>query len=346
MLNQAKRFVRQCTERSPFVPAITVLERLQRRPTHRFAVLMYHRVADPRDDEAADPSLISATPESFAEQVDFFRRHGHLLSLTELLQAIERRQKLPARSVLITFDDADRDFAAHAWPILRERGAPVTVFVPTDYPDRPEMVFWWDQLHVVLRHKPSPALAALDGRPLPGDLRKIKDYVKSLPHDEAMRWVGRTCREHGIPEVSNRVLSWSELRRLKAEGVTLAPHSKTHPLMTRVDLSRAREEAAGSLDALQREVGEVPRVFAYPSGDWSPAVAELLEELGFRAAFTTARRANDLRRLHPMAIARINVGRATGLGLLRAQVALWPSPGAVRATTSRIRPSLNLQEMR
>ena len=36
------------------------------------------------------------------------------------------------------------------------------------------------------------------------------------------------------------VLGWDALRALAADGVALAPHSRTHPLLTRVDAERAR----------------------------------------------------------------------------------------------------------
>ena len=38
--------------------------------------------------------------------------------------------------IALTFDDAFVNFRDEAWPVLREHGLPVTVFVPTDHAGR------------------------------------------------------------------------------------------------------------------------------------------------------------------------------------------------------------------
>jgi peptidoglycan/xylan/chitin deacetylase (PgdA/CDA1 family) len=67
----------------------------------------------------------------------------------------------------------------------------------------------------------------------------------------------------------------------------------------------------------------VPRVFAYPGGGVSPEVRRALEQAGFELAFLTQRGTNDLRRGDWLRLRRINVGRASGLPLLRAQLLPW-----------------------
>ncbi|MGH7555950.1 MAG: polysaccharide deacetylase family protein, partial [Longimicrobiales bacterium] len=49
--------------------------------------------------------------------------------------SLERLVELPdtADAVALTFDDAFENFRTEAWPLIRERGHPVTLFVPTDH---------------------------------------------------------------------------------------------------------------------------------------------------------------------------------------------------------------------
>ena len=119
------------------------------------------------------------------------------------------------------------------------------------------------------------------------------------------------------------VLGWDELRRLAAEGVALAPHSRTHPLLDRLPRMEARREVLRSLDDLEREIGPTPRVFAYPGGGCDDEVAAVLKEEGFELGFLTRRGTNDLYRPDWLRLRRINVGRTTGVSLIRLQLLPW-----------------------
>jgi len=120
------------------------------------------------------------------------------------------------------------------------------------------------------------------------------------------------------------VLDWDELRQLAAEGVTLAPHTRDHPLLDRVDLERAEAEITGSLEDLERETGSVAspaRVLAYPSGAHGGSAVEAARRAGMTLAMTTKRGGNDLRRADRLRLRRINVGGRASVPLIRAQLA-------------------------
>jgi hypothetical protein len=90
--------------------------------------------------------------------------------------------------------------------------------------------------------------------------------------------------------------------------------------MDRVDLREARDEALGSLYDLEHEIGSVLPIFAYPSGAFNSSVVNMLEQEGFKLAFTTMRGINNLHSSDPLRIRRINVGSGTTLPILRAQL--------------------------
>ncbi len=302
-------------------------------------VLTYHRVEKRGVRPELDPALISAEPEEFERQVLWLARRANPISLAELLDVKRGQARLPRRAVLVTFDDAYRDFALHAWPVLRRHAVPVTLFVPTAYADREPRCFWWDRLHAALwrtqRRDPieTPAgrlpLATEDDRRRAH--RALARWVANAPHDEAMTSVELLCAALGEPGVGSPVLDWDELRALAREGVTLAPHTRTHPRLDRVPLSRAREEVAGSRDDLARELGgAVPPALAFPGGGHQAGLDRVLTDEGFELAFTTRRGPNLLSRGDWLRLRRSNVGRRTTLPVLRAQLAPWALP-AMRA---------------
>jgi peptidoglycan/xylan/chitin deacetylase (PgdA/CDA1 family) len=302
-------------------------------------VLTYHRVEWRGARPELDPALISAEPAAFERQVEWLARHTNPISLAELFEVKRGRAGLPRRAVLITFDDGYRDFALHAWPVLRRHAAPVTLFVPTAYPAHRRRCFWWDRLHAALwrtrRFAPieTPAgrlpLATEDDRRRAH--RVLSRWVANTPHEEAMTSVELICAALGEPEVASPLLDWDELRALARQGVTLAPHTRTHPRLDRVPLSLARDEIAGSRDELERELGgAVPPAFAFPGGGHRAGLRSVLSDEGFELAFTTRRGPNFLPRADWLRLRRSNVGRRTTLRVLRAQLAPW----APRATTS------------
>src|SRR5688572_26822169 len=161
-------------------------------------VLAYHRVAHP--SAPLDPALISATPDSFRRQMLHLKKSYMPVDLEHVLEAFLYNRALPKRAVHVTVDDAYRDFAEVAWPILRGLGIPVTVFVPAAYPGEPSREFWWDRLHRLTTSAPSgawrerlPAAIEASGarRPSPGDLRAV---LRRLPHDEIEALLDSACR--------------------------------------------------------------------------------------------------------------------------------------------------------
>ncbi len=80
-------------------------------------------------------------------------------------------------------------------------------------------------------------------------------------------------------------MSWDQIRELKAGGLTIGNHTKTHLHMAAASLDRNREEIQTSRDRLEKELALRPTLFAYPYGEMSSAVRELVIGEGFIAAF-------------------------------------------------------------
>jgi hypothetical protein len=171
-----------------------------------------------------------------------------------------------------------------------------------------------------------PALRLDDGERRRAAMGVLRDRVKGTAHLQAMAEVDRLVTALGAPPTSDTpsVLGWDDLRRLAAEGVTLAAHTRTHPLLDRVSLETAVDEIAGARDDLERAVGSTLPVLAYPSGAHGGDAVEAARRAGMVLAVTTERGGNDLRHIDPLRIRRINVGRRARSPLVRAQL-IWAS---------------------
>jgi peptidoglycan/xylan/chitin deacetylase (PgdA/CDA1 family) len=101
-------------------------------------ILTYHSLDDSQ-------SVISVAPETFRRQMQRLREWGYVgLRLSDLIDAWEGKTTLPAKPVVITFDDGYASVLEHAATILFEVGFKATVFVVTsccgrenDWPSQP-----------------------------------------------------------------------------------------------------------------------------------------------------------------------------------------------------------------
>jgi len=332
-------------------------------------ILGYHRITDPDRTPRLEPSLVSATPKVFRRQMLHLLRRYEVVSLEEVLTAFRGGRPLPRRSVLLTFDDAYRDFKEEAWPILRELGLPATLFVPTAYPGRPDRAFWWDRLHRILggdgpepRIEPSP-LGGEGLRSLPPDTRSdiagVRGLMKRLSHEEVedvLEELTRSLPSATMSADSPAVLDWDELRELAEDGVALGAHTRWHPALTRTSEDRIREELSASLADLREEIGEVPAVVSYPYGFHNDRVVRIAEEEGFELGFTCLDGLNQVGETNPLRLYRTVVTRKTTPLVFRIRMLPWfaavdrwrhraeestateerPTPEAVRAGLARL----------
>ena len=316
---------------APVELALRFLERADHGKSGVFGVLTYHRVDMP-DAVRGHPGMVSATPDQFADQIAYLRRAFRPIGLDDVLEARHGSRPLPPRAVLVTFDDAYRDFAVQAWPILRQHRVPATLFVPTAYPDNAAGWFWWDWLYEALSSAPAGSMfptpqgeIRLGGGPDErADLaRRLRAELKEQPHERLLAIVTEIGERLGCRPPANPVLAWADLRALAGDGVSLAPHSRTHPLLNRIEATDLEAELTGPLADLEREIGTAPRALAYPSGAVTPTIREAAARAGYSIGFTTRRGLNRCGDADWLALSRINVGRATSVNRMRAQLGRW-----------------------
>ena len=80
-------------------------------------------------------------------------------------------------------------------------------------------------------------------------------------------------------------MNWDQIRELQAAGVIIGNHTASHLHMTAVDETRNRDELVRSNKRFEEEIGKRPTLFAYPYGESSLAVQQLVEKIGLEAAF-------------------------------------------------------------
>lgn len=99
-------------------------------PSTYVPVLYYHYIrVNPSPRDRLGFSL-SVPPAMFRAQMQYLADHGfHVVRLHDAVLAILHHTSLPARPVVLTFDDGYADFYTQAIPVLLSHGFPATDFV-------------------------------------------------------------------------------------------------------------------------------------------------------------------------------------------------------------------------
>lgn len=115
-------------------------------PSHA-VVFIYHRFGDPRY-----PST-NVRLDQFDAQLDWLAENGYQVwSLPKIVSRLEQGKPIPDHVVAITVDDAYQSVYDKAWPRMRARGWPLTVFVSTGAVDAhlPDFMSW-DEMREMAR---------------------------------------------------------------------------------------------------------------------------------------------------------------------------------------------------
>jgi len=309
--------------RTGLIPA---LERRAARCTDRLPILVYHRIGEPAaEDGRLDPSLLSATPAQFSEQMQFLSASCRPLALGELLGYVEANEPLPTGAILVTFDDGYRNFYETAWPVLERFQVPAVMFLATDYVGTPDRLYWWDELYQAVKGTPCEHLKVpgSDELPLrdPGERQAafmhLKQLYTSLSAERARAMLEQVLTELAVsPSTDGLLLSWPEVRELQQRGCVFAAHTRSHPILSRISTEQALEELRGSQSDIARETGTTWPVAAYPSGhahDCNAELDPLLQRAGFCLAMSSIPGINRLADCNPLRLRRIGLAPWMGL---------------------------------
>jgi peptidoglycan/xylan/chitin deacetylase (PgdA/CDA1 family) len=269
-------------------------------------VIGYHRVVEDFDRAAStDMPTMLVSRAMFERHVEWIGRHFDFVSLDEIGAHIESGEPFSRPVATITFDDGYRDVYEHAVPTLMRVGAAATVFVVTEQVDRS---LWQihDRMYYLLAqayHKwqePWRGLSALLGEaeiaPLviqrlhpscanPYELASF--LLPEISQAEAGLVMDLLLAEVGVERASiPPTLSWAMVRDLFHAGFTIGSHTRTHPWLANESAEKSFDEIAGSKHDLEERLGQTVRHFAYPGGQFTPSIVDLVARAGYRFAYT------------------------------------------------------------
>ena len=283
-----------------FILQVPGFQSLCRRLTREHVrAVMYHRFS-PVDN---DPRHLGA--KSFARQLAYLGANHVVWTPDQHLDAVITGNADAVRPpVVVTVDDGYRDFHDVAFPLLQKYGVTAMVFVTSGFIAGHNW-FWWDRLSWLLENAPDGerewrfAKTVLRGdagcRAMRDRLwNTIADEFRFMPDQSTEAALTQMAAQCGLtlpddPPPQYAAMSWDQVRKLAAAGLGIGAHTVTHPILSRVNGRRARDEISGSRRALNENLEQSTDWFCYPQGgpaDYTADTVAAVHEAGFRGCYT------------------------------------------------------------
>ncbi|CAN5198899.1 polysaccharide deacetylase family protein [soil metagenome] len=265
------------------------------------AIFMLHHVRPRRSNTFQPNHHLEIAPEFLRKTLTHLRNRGiDIVSLDEMRLRLTERN-FGRRFACFTCDDGYRDNRDFALPVMREFGAPFSVYVTSDFAEGTGRL-WWIALEMVIARADRIEIEAggrtIDTTTVTGKcdaFHVLQDRMRGLPTEaDVRREMTELCARHGVDEDSisrELCMSWAELKGFAADPlVTIGAHSISHCNLAKQSDAVAGHEMVTSRarieEALQRPVDH----FAYPYGDRHAADTrefDLARSMGFKTAVTT-----------------------------------------------------------
>jgi peptidoglycan/xylan/chitin deacetylase (PgdA/CDA1 family) len=258
-------------------------------------LLTFHRVA-PSDVWAGLPNRDFHIDAGFlGKLLDYLRQTGWaVVTMDEAVRRIRDGDR--SRFVNFSLDDIYRDTAEVAVPVFRSRNVPVTLFVTTGIPDG-TLSLWHAGLEQILLERDTVFLVDGTQAPISTAAEKRELYArlsKAWEADGPEAHYSGFCARNGCDPAALRdrdAVSWAMLDALHDDPcVEIGGHTITHPHLSALPESGARDEIMGCKARLEQQLRRPVRHFAFPfgrRGDCSEREFSLTQEAGFVSAATT-----------------------------------------------------------
>ena len=233
--------------------------------------LCYHGIRESAGDDGGIPfANLHVAADTFAEHIRMIAETCHPIDLQTFCDAQRYGHPLPARPVLITFDDGYRSVFELARLILRQYHVPATMFICSE-PVRRQRLFWFD------------AVARARGAAAVADLRALGNEVwrQAAAEDDAPA--------RAVPALAP--MTEDQVRQLAADGFTIGVHTASHASLSHAPAAVQRDEMASCRSTLESWTGQRIDAIAYPFGapreDYTEETLAIATGLGFTTGFTT-----------------------------------------------------------
>lgn len=258
----------------------------------------------------------------FEKMIVYLKKRFAIVPLSEAFEIHRSKQKMPRRTVALSFDDGYVNNFEVALPILKKHGVPATFYIISKGLTETDYVSWPDVIDVIRAYHqkdltvnghvfsfPSFYNKAL-GLDLLSYLKTCGNQAESLAYGllNGFSYLEKELKR--APELL-QLISGQAITGYAAEPLLeFGAHSHSHFNMEYLDMATARAELKQSLEILEHRTGKKVISFAFPDGSYLPETVTLAKELGYKNMAAVEYRYNE-RNADPNLLSRFTISNST-----------------------------------
>ena len=289
------------------------------------------------------PTIKGLEVKDFKRQLDFFEENFNIITMEEVIEAVQEGRRLPEKAILLTFDDGYIDNYTVALPLLLERGLQGSFFVPakplvkTGLLEVNKIHFTLakgDEKNIVrdildyslkIKEKLREKLNIAD-RDVSEEL--YKKYAVSNGRDTLDTSFIKKMLQEVLPaenrteiidilfdkyvEVSEEVLAnelyvnKAQLKVMKKLGMFIGLHGYEHNHLALLTEEEQKKDLEKALSAMMEFIDEDAWVMNYPYGSYNETTLRLIKSRGAVLGLTTKRGIADIKPNSALELARFD----------------------------------------
>lgn len=267
------------------------------------------------------PEIKGLAYDLFEKQLQFFKKNFIVVTMEEVIQAIDGKTELPGNALLLTFDDGYIDNFTVALPLLKKYGMQGSFFIPGKTFSE-NVLLDVNKVHFVLASADNPKELVNDIYSLLDEARKNLEYSNLPSNAELYAQYGIANRFDGsdivfckrilqtaIPEklrneMSSKLfakyvgLSESNFARelymnpdqilcMKDNGMFIGLHGYDHYWLGNLEPEQMKRDVDKALEVMSPFIDKNAWVMNYPYGSYNQGVIDYIKSRGCILGLTT-----------------------------------------------------------
>lgn len=298
-------------------------------------ISMYHYTRDLQHSRY--PAIRGLDQALFCQQIEFMKNNFNVVTMEQVMDAVEGKSELPEKALLLTFDDGYADNYTFALPVLERYGIQGSFFVPGKTIATHQLLDV-NKIHYIL--------ASADIKRIVADVKSKMDYYRGAEFDYPStkelwnqyavdeRFDGKEVvfvkriLQTVLPEklrnqissdlfekyvgVSEEQLAYElyltdeQIRTMKRHGMFIGLHGYDHYWLGNLSAEQMKQDILLALDTLDEFINRKHWVMNYPYGSYNRSVLDYIRNQGACVGLTTEVGVADIRKDNALELPRLD----------------------------------------